>query len=102
MAAVCYCDSSTLDVSHCLLCLAASWRSLITIKMSAMDGDGEDEVQQVSLNMEMSRGLKAEYQLQWHLVEDMEVFDEFGKRVRFGDLYKKQKAIIIFVRVSLV
>ena len=34
------------------------------------------------------------------LVRDMMVYDHFGNRTRFYELYQDKKAIIIFVRVS--
>lgn len=34
-------------------------------------------------------------------IQDMIVFDEMGNKIRFGDIYKKQKTIIVFTRVTL-
>ena len=35
-------------------------------------------------------------------VEKLQVFDEEGEAVEFGELYRDQKTIVIFVRVSII
>ncbi len=50
-------------------------------------------------NMKISRGEKLEKEINFDEIEDIFVEDEEDKKVRFGDLYKDQKTIIIFARV---
>lgn len=52
-------------------------------------------------NLQMSRGEKPEpcdFKFNFAKARDMYVLDEGGNKIRFGDIYKHQKTIIIFSR----
>lgn len=51
-------------------------------------------------DMEISRGEKPETKLNFSEIEELEVQDEDGYKIKFGDLYKDKKTIVIFIRVS--
>jgi len=40
--------------------------------------------------------------LEWNKIENLIVYDEYGRRIRVGDIYKNQKTIFILVRVSVL
>ncbi|RDD47937.1 Thioredoxin-like protein AAED1 [Trichoplax sp. H2] len=44
----------------------------------------------------------SEKELQWSDLDGLQVFDENGATLNFGDLYKNQKTIIVFVRKANV
>ncbi|XP_067678314.1 peroxiredoxin-like 2C [Haliotis asinina] len=46
----------------------------------------------------MSRGMRAEVRINFDKCRDMFVFDQMGNKIRFGDIYKKQKTIVVFTR----
>lgn len=48
----------------------------------------------------MSRGMRAEVKVNFDKCRDMFVYDQMGNKIRFGDVYKKQKTIVVFTRVS--
>ena len=59
----------------------------------------EERVEEVN-DMKMSRTEEPETNVNFEKIRDLFVFDGYGNKIRFGDIYKKQKTIIIFVRVS--
>ena len=59
----------------------------------------EERVEEVN-DMKMSRTEEPETDINFEKIRDLFVFDGYGNKIRFGDIYKKQKTIIIFVRVS--
>ena len=63
--------------------------------------EADEQVVDVAINMNISRGEKKENDIDFTKVENYYVFDELGNKVRFGDLYKDHKCIIIFSRVSV-
>ena len=66
-----------------------------------MANEGTDTcVDMEQRGMAMSRGEKPEVILDFGQIENLPVWDEYGQRIRFGDLYKDQKTIVIFIRVS--
>nr|AYP63837.1 thioredoxin-like protein AAED1 [Haliotis discus discus] len=46
----------------------------------------------------MSRGMRAEVKVNFDKCRDMFVYDQMGNKIRFGDVYKKQKTIVVFTR----
>ena len=52
-------------------------------------------------DLKMSRGPRPEAEIDFDKLNDLFVFDGFGNKIRFVDIFKKQKTIIIFTRVSL-
>ena len=59
----------------------------------------EENVAEVD-DMKMSRTEAPEEDIDFKKIRDLFVYDGCGNKIRFGDIYKKQKTIIIFVRVS--
>lgn len=57
----------------------------------------EERVEEVN-DMKMSRTEEPETDVNFEKIRDLFVFDGYGNKIRFGDIYKKQKTIIIFVR----
>jgi len=55
----------------------------------------------VGQNLEISRddGVQVPC-LDWSGIENLIVYDEHGREIRVGDIYKNQKTILILVRVS--
>jgi hypothetical protein len=54
-------------------------------------------------DIKMSRSDKPEevkMEVNFEKLQDMNVFDEMGNKIRFGDIYKRQKTIIVFTRVN--
>jgi len=52
-------------------------------------------------SLEISRGDSIEApDLDWSKIENLIVYDEYGREIRVGDVYKNQKTILILVRVS--
>lgn len=61
-----------------------------------------EEVKDVD-DIKMSRSDKPEevkMEVNFEKLQDMNVFDEMGNTIRFGDIYKRQKTIIVFTRVN--
>lgn len=61
-----------------------------------------EEVKDVD-DIKMSRSDKPEevkMEVNFEKLQDMNVFDEMGNKIRFGDIYKRQKTIIVFTRVN--
>jgi len=55
----------------------------------------------VGENLEISRGDLAESpRLDLSKIENLIVYDEHGREIRVGDIYKYQKTILVLVRVS--
>lgn len=53
-------------------------------------------------HLEMSRGERPEpsdFKFNFSKARDMFVLDEGGNKIKFGDIYKHQKTIVIFSRV---
>ena len=51
--------------------------------------------------LKMSRGLRPEVEVDFEKLKDLFVYDELGNKIRFIDIYEKQKTIIVFTRVRL-
>ncbi|EDV23419.1 uncharacterized protein TRIADDRAFT_58025 [Trichoplax adhaerens] len=47
---------------------------------------------------QIATDVMSEKELQWSDLDGLQVFDENGATLNFGDLYKNQKTIIVFVR----
>jgi|ERR1712150_12372 len=66
-------------------------------------GTGKMEKEQtcavvIDENMRISRGEKPDVVLDFSQIENMPVWDEYRQNIRFGDLYKDQRTIVIFIR----
>ena len=61
----------------------------------------EEKIEEVD-ELKMSRTEEPEYSVNFSKVRDKIVFDGQGNKIRFGDIYKHQKTIIIFVRVRII
>ena len=48
----------------------------------------------------MSRGMRQDARIEWEQLDQQFVFDEMGNKIRFTDIFKKQKTIVLFIRVS--
>lgn len=57
----------------------------------------EDDVKEVN-DLKMSRTEEPEYCVDFEKIRDKIVYDGMGNKIKFGDIYKKQKTIIVFVR----
>ena len=62
----------------------------------------EDERMEEVNDMKMSRTEEPEYEVNFDKFRDKIVYDGSGNKIRFGEIYKKQKTIILFVRVSIL
>jgi len=51
-------------------------------------------------SFEISRGDTEAPNLDWSKIENVIIYDEYGREIRVGDVYKNQKTILILVRVS--
>lgn len=60
----------------------------------------EDDVKEVN-DLKMSRTEEPEYNVDFDKIRDKIVYDGMGNKIKFGDIYKKQKTIIVFVRVNI-
>ncbi|KAH3775687.1 peroxiredoxin-like 2C [Dreissena polymorpha] len=58
------------------------------------EGNAVEEVD----DMRMSRTMEPEYSVNFNKIRDKMVFDGMGNQIRFGDIYAKQKTVIIFIR----
>lgn len=61
----------------------------------------EDDVKEVN-DLKMSRTEEPEYHVDFDKIRDKIVYDGMGNKIKFGDIYKKQKTIIVFVRVNIL
>lgn len=62
--------------------------------------DNEEEVLKKEVNdMRMSRTEEPEYSVDFEKIRDEVVFDGMGNQIKFGDIFKSQKTIVIFIRV---
>lgn len=50
----------------------------------------------------ITRGIRHEAKFSWDKLNDLFVYNEMGNKINFCDIFKKQKTIIIFIRVSHV
>ena len=76
------------------------------VKPKADDKKGEDKPEELvapaeGKDLKISRGPQPEADIDFDKLRDLFVFDALGNKIRFGDVFKKQKTIIIFTRVSL-
>ncbi|KAK3778047.1 hypothetical protein RRG08_004842 [Elysia crispata] len=46
----------------------------------------------------MSRGERPEADINWPKLETLYVYDEMGNKIKFSDIYRRQKTLVIFVR----
>ncbi|KAK3091027.1 hypothetical protein FSP39_016606 [Pinctada imbricata] len=60
--------------------------------------DEKDSVIEKVVELNMSRGDKQEIPIDFEAIRDKIVYDEMGNQIRFGDIYKHQKTIIVFTR----
>ncbi|GFO03206.1 thioredoxin-like protein aaed1 [Plakobranchus ocellatus] len=49
-------------------------------------------------SLNMSRGERPEAEINWPKLENLFVYDEMGNKIKFADVYRRQKTLIIFVR----
>lgn len=61
------------------------------------DPTEEENVEEVD-DLKMSRTEEPEYSVNFDKIRDKLVYDAMGNKIKFGDIYKMQKTIIIFVR----
>ncbi|WAR24178.1 PXL2C-like protein [Mya arenaria] len=69
--------------------------------MASKDDDllePEEELVDEVDDMRMSRTEEPDYSIKFDKVRDKVVFDPMGNEIKFGDIFKKQKTIVIFVR----
>ena len=52
-------------------------------------------------DLKMSRGLRPDADIDWEKLRTLFVMDEQGNKIRFTDIFKKQKTIVIFIRVFI-
>ncbi|XP_060080701.1 peroxiredoxin-like 2C [Ylistrum balloti] len=57
----------------------------------------DDQVKRVD-DLKMSRGEKAEIVVDFEKLHDLFVYDEMENKIRFSDIYKHQKTIVVFTR----
>lgn len=60
--------------------------------------DGKSETNNGVRSLNMSRGERPEADIDWPKLETLFVYDEMGNKIKFSDVYRKQKTMIIFVR----
>ena len=58
------------------------------------------EITSVNPNLTMTRGTGFEVVLDFNEIRDYVLYDAFGGKVKFGELFSKKKTIVVFVRVS--
>ncbi|GFR87160.1 thioredoxin-like protein AAED1 [Elysia marginata] len=63
---------------------------------AATDGKSENINGVCSPNM--SRGERPEADINWPKLETLFVYDEMGNKIKFSDVYRRQKTLIILVR----
>ena len=64
------------------------------------EGEDVEELEEVD-ELKMSRTEEPEYSVNFKKICDKIVFDGQGNKIRFGDIYKHQKTVIVFVRVRI-
>jgi len=77
-------------------------RPIATDMTTKEELNAPEEVKGVD-DIKMSRSDKPEevkMEVNFEKLQDMNVFDEMGNKIRFGDIYKRQKTIIVFTRVN--
>ena len=62
--------------------------------------DSEENLAKNVDEMRISRTEEPEHCVNFEKLKDKVVFDGMGNAIKFGDIYKNQKTIIIFIRVS--
>lgn len=67
-------------------------------KEDVSDNEEEDLKKEVN-DMRMSRTEEPEYSVDFEKIRDEVVFDGMGNQIKFGDIFKSQKTIVIFIRV---
>ncbi|KAK3581920.1 hypothetical protein CHS0354_037593 [Potamilus streckersoni] len=65
--------------------------------MADVKDENEKQMEEVN-DLKMSRTEKPEYEMDFSKIRDCIVYDAMGNKIRFGDIYKNQKTVIIFVR----
>lgn len=63
--------------------------------------DESQPIPEEAKELRMSRGMKPELVIDFEKLKTLFVYDEMGNKIRFSDIYKKQKTIIILTRVSM-
>lgn len=63
--------------------------------------DNEENLQMSVNDMNMSRTEEPEYCVDFEKIRDRVVFDGMGNQIKFADIYKNQKTIVVFIRVSM-
>ena len=51
-------------------------------------------------SLKISRGMREEAEIDWEELVKLFVFDQMGNKIMFTDIFKKEKTICFFVRVS--
>ena len=69
-----------------------------TEEAQVADAD-ENKVEEVD-DLKMQRTEEPEYVVNFDKLRDKVVYDGQGNKIKFGDIYKRQKTIVVFVRVS--
>ena len=54
----------------------------------------------VNTGMSISRGIRPDAIIDWDRLNGLFVLNELGNKIRFTDIFKKQKTIVFFIRVS--
>ncbi|PVD22772.1 hypothetical protein C0Q70_16028 [Pomacea canaliculata] len=60
--------------------------------------DESQPIPEEAKELRMSRGMKPELVIDFEKLKTLFVYDEMGNKIRFSDIYKKQKTIIILTR----
>ena len=68
---------------------------------SEVKDPSEEEGVKVVDDLKMSRTEEPEYSVNFEKLRDKVVYDGLGNKIKFGDIYKMQKTIVVFVRVNL-
>ena len=66
--------------------------------MAQATAESDQLLLDVHKNVTMSRGAEPELSIDFKSIEDLELYDEKGSKVRVGDIYANQKTILILVR----
>lgn len=59
----------------------------------------DEDVKEVN-DLKMSRTEEPDYSVDFQKIRDTFVYDGMGNKIKFGDIYKMQKTIVVFVRVN--
>ncbi|KAJ8305587.1 hypothetical protein KUTeg_016132 [Tegillarca granosa] len=65
--------------------------------MDSKQKEKKSDLEEIN-DLKMSRGEKEEYVIDFNKLGNHIVYDENGNKIRFGDVYKHQKTIIVFTR----